>query len=46
MLADFRAACAVQKASVQPDEINRYVLYDRLHGARNSSAPVLDDEDW
>jgi len=32
-LRDFKAACKAQKASVHPDEIQRYVEYNSRHGA-------------
>lgn len=47
-LRDFRVACQAQKASVHPDEIERYIIYDGKHGARQ--LPPLDpetlDDDW
>jgi hypothetical protein len=49
-LKDFRMACQAQKASVHPDEIQRYIEYDAKHGAqlaRNSIAVSAgNDDDW
>ena len=43
-LKDFRAACQAQKASVHPDEIERYTAYDGKHGARQLVAADEGDE--
>eukprot|EP00887_Chlorella_sp_A99_P000890 scaffold5.g890.t1 len=49
VLRDFRNACKVQHASVQPSEIVRYEEYNSKHGARlapPTDAGEEDDDDW
>jgi hypothetical protein len=49
-LKDFKMACQAQKASVHPDEIQRYIEYNAKHGAqlaRNGVAMGAEsDDDW
>jgi hypothetical protein len=45
-LKDFRMACQAQKASVHPDEIERYATYDAKHGARQMLVMEGIDDDW
>lgn len=42
-LRDFKAACKAQKASVHPDEIQRYIEYDTRHGASLQHAGGVQD---
>lgn len=45
VLRDVREATKAQKASVHPDEITRYIEYDKKHGAQRAPAQGGDDDD-
>lgn len=50
VLRDVREATKAQKASVHPDEITRYIEYDRKHGAQRAppkgEGGEDDDDEW
>eukprot|EP00892_Ulva_mutabilis_P010011 jgi/Ulvmu1/7382/UM036_0042.1 len=51
-LRDFKAACKAQKASVHPDEIQRYIEYNARHGASlthagpDADADISSADEW
>ena len=45
VLKDFVFAAKIQKASVQPEEVVRYEVYNERHGARMTEEDI-DDDEW